>query len=330
MEYAQHAQDHPTDLLRAQMMHLVIGQTLYLGDPRATPVVVRAHAAETASFTVEITAFEDQGATWELPLWDVSEFLIAPNAKTLTVAEQDVLGRHIEALKRTIRIEPNPAHLEQTRQDVAAAQQETGAWLDRHFPALPTCSADLLNGHDPSAPWAEALESVLSSKGVLEIEQSFVAQFASNPNAGEVVKGHRIVLAEMGLCPYEGHVLRNPATFENTGARLLRRTHIVTRLAFLRVMLIRLGLTTVPLFRTIYSDRALEGPRNTGFVSATFDAEVAAALFASGQKTRVAATYWQQVPADRLFMSYYETPRLSARYQEAEAVLLFDHAAQLF
>ena len=54
----------------------------------------------------------------------------------------------------------------------------------------------------------------------------------SNPHSGEMAKGHAIVLAEMGLCPYSGKVVRDRALFAGDGAKERRRAHILLRLAF--------------------------------------------------------------------------------------------------
>lgn len=75
---------------------------------------------------------------------------------------------------------------------------------------------------------------------------------------------------------------------------------------------------------------SIEQPRNMGFVSSTFCADVASPLLVSGQKARVAAMYWQRVSADRPIMSEVETPELSRRYREAEAVLLFAPSNAVF
>jgi hypothetical protein len=162
------------------------------------------------------------------------------------------------------------------------------------------------------------------------LDKNFVQQFASNPNAGETVKGHRIVLAEMGLCPYDGPIVRDPKTFEGEWSKARRSEHILTRLAFMHAVFERFQLKAIPLFRTVYSRSTLNAPRNTGFVSSTFSQDVALSLFRSGQNTNMAAMYWQEVPVERVFMSYFETATLSEKYQEAEAVLLFDPNNRVF
>ena len=39
----------------------------------------------------------------------------------------------------------------------------------------------------------------MTEKGLWDIEEAFAEQYVRNPNSGELVKGHAIVLAELGL-----------------------------------------------------------------------------------------------------------------------------------
>jgi hypothetical protein len=330
MEYAQHDGDFAKDLSEADLAHLVTGQTLYLSDPRNTPVEVLSRDPSTASFSARVSDFEDMGAKWILPLWDVSKFLVTPGAQMLTDGERATLKGRCVALDRTMQINAGADDYDRTQAKVVELQREICGWLEDNFPKLPANPAAMTTGKQPCSQWSLALEKIMISKGLLEIDQAFAAQYASNPKAGEMIKGHQIVLAELGLTSYQGHVVRDPRTFDGEFAKPQRRAHILIRLAFMQAMLCALQMTSVPLFRTIYSNDKLDEPKNTGFVSTTFSADVASALFRTGQKTHFAATYWQRVPPDRMFMSYFETPELSRRFQEAEAVLLFDSSNRVF
>ncbi len=330
MKYVTRYSDHLSDLQPAELAHLVLGATLYFRDPRKTPVKVVEHDPQTASFTVQVGDFEDKGAEWILPLWDISKFTAPPNSRKLTRREQDVLGSNVNSLNRQMQIGCSEVHFEWSQSEISAIQKEIYKWLCSNFVNLPHDAEMLLNRNVTCDIWAAAMEQMMDSKGLLQIDRAFAAQFASNPNASEVIKGHRIVLAELGLCPYQGSILRDPKTFEGDWSKPKRRTHILTRLAFMRAMLSIFRLPTIPLFRAIYSEDTLSSASNKGFVSTTFSNDVALSLFEAGQKTRVAAMYWQEVPVERLFISYLETPILSSRYQEAEAVLLFDPSASVF
>lgn len=330
MEYSEHQGGLEATLTDAQLMHLVPGQTLYLRDPRNTPVKVRSCAPATGAFVVCVSAFEDTGAEWVLPLWDVAKFRVGKDAQQLQTHETNILVRSVAEFDRTIQIPADPDMQRATGLEISGRQNDIAAALDQNFPDLPSNITAFTSGKKPCDQWGAALQSILITRGVLDLDREFARQYASNPHAGEIIKGHRIVLAELGLVPYQGHIVRDPATFEGRWAKPHRRNHILTRLAFMRAMLSKLGLPEVPLYRTVYSDTELRQPENRGFVSSTLCREVAATLLASGQKKRVSATFWQRVDMDRVFMSYFETPQLSQKYQEAEVILLFDEANTVF
>ncbi len=284
----------------------------------------------TASFTARVSDFEDIGAEWVLPLWDVSNFRVATDAPQLSMTQIAVLKEYGEVFDLVTEIPISTEARQATEVEIAGRQNEITAALDHNFPDLPTNASALISGKVACGRWGDALDNIMTLRGLQDIDRSFAAQYASNPHAGEFIKGHRMVFAELGLVPYRGHIVRDPRTFEGPWAKSRRREHILTRLAFMRTMLSRLGLMSVPLYRTIYSDTELRAPENRGFVSTTFCGDVAASLFASGRKMRVSASYWQRVANERVFMSYFETPELSRRFQEAEAVLTFDERNPIF
>jgi len=330
MDYAQHVETLPKTLLGARFAHLVIRQTLYLNDPRRTPVAIQSIDFSTASFSMRVSDFEDVGAKWILPFWDVSKFLVAPSAKILDADQQALIEDLSKRFDQPMTIAVNTAQTARTEAEIALAQEQITTWLCQNYPSLPKDSDAILTGKMSCAQWSAARQDVLKKRGVFDVDQVFATEYASNPNAGEVIKGHRIVLAEMGLLPYRGRIVRDAKTFAGSWSRPKRQKHIVTRMAFVRAMLSLLDLAYVPLFRTIYSDHELTEPRPSGFVSTTFCPDTAASLFRAGQKMQYAATYWQRVSADRLFVSFFETPELNRHFKEAEAVILGDQSNKLF
>ncbi len=330
MKYARRNSEGPGPLRTAGIADLAIGQPLYLSDPRRTPAVVIAHHPQTAGFTVRICDFEDAGAEWEFPGWEASRFLVAIDAPQLGTKQIKTLSAEVERLNQSVHIDGGPRKRNEADAEIAATEGEVSAWLDRHGVHLSRDRQTLLSRRTPDEGWSAALMALMADRGLSEIDRTFARCFASNPHAGEMIKGHRMVLAEMGLCPYDGPVLRDPTTFSRHGTRNLRRSHLVTRLAFMRIMLRCLGLSTFPLFRTIYASATLEAPRNRGFVSTTFSRDVARALFESGPPDGSAALYRQRIGMERVFMTYLETPALSEKYKEAEAILLFDPGNPVF
>jgi hypothetical protein len=168
------------------------------------------------------------------------------------------------------------------------------------------------------------LSLFLADRGLEELERRFTATFVSNPRSGEVVKGHAIVLAELGLCPYQGEIPRDPDLFGGGWSRSLRAEHLLWRLAFTQELLLGLGANDLELYRASASDRPLRTPQPSSFVSATFSRTVAEAHFAGGPSTRAAVLFRQALPIDRVLMSFLETEAMNERFQEAEAVLICD------
>jgi hypothetical protein len=154
------------------------------------------------------------------------------------------------------------------------------------------------------------------------MEQAFAERYVSNPGAGELVKGHRIVLAELGLAPYVGKIVRDPGLFAGSWSRERRAEHILARLAFVPELFRAAGHETVTLWRGMSTEQPLEPLPPQSFVSATFSREVAKSHFAGTERSVASALYRNVVPVERLFMTYVETEAMNLQFLEAEAVLI--------
>jgi hypothetical protein len=80
----------------------------------------------------------------------------------------------------------------------------------------------------------------------------------------------------------------------------------------------------VVLYRGTATDGALQKAPAASFVSATFSREVATEHFEGGRNTKAAVLWRQEVPVNRLVMTFLETAEMNDRFKEAEAVLLGD------
>lgn len=83
--------------------------------------------------------------------------------------------------------------------------------------------------------------------------------FVSNPASGELVKGHAIVLAELGPCPYRGEIVRHPELFTGQWSKPRRAEHLVVRLAFMQELFSSWEVDTVTLY--VVPPRAARYPR---------------------------------------------------------------------
>jgi hypothetical protein len=174
------------------------------------------------------------------------------------------------------------------------------------------------------------LEAFLANRGLLELDRRFAETFVSNPGSGELVKGHAIVLAELGLCPYRGKVVRDPRLFEDPWARTSRARHLIARLAFMQELWSSWNCATATLYRGAAVDGPLPPRSSSSFVSATFSAVVAKAHFDGGPSTETGVLWRQRVSIDRLLMTFLETPAMNRRFREAEAVLIADPGNRAF
>lgn len=318
-----------TEFIAGELGYLVAGNSGRLLDTRRTPITVTDVNPDLGAFEVEIQAFEDGGARWQLSLNDVGHFQFARDASP---ASPDVLSQLEDArarFARTERIECDPAARQTTARRLADERSGVRDWLARHSPP-PVDLASLIERRTGESATIALLDSFLVERGLDELDHAFSKTFVSNPRSGELVKGHAIVLAELGLCPYYGPIVRDPELFQEPWSRARRADHIIARLAFVQELWATWKHETV----TLYRGAAVEGPlparEQASFVSATFSREVAAEHFEGGPTTQTAVMWRQRIPVGRLFMTFLETSELSGRFKEAEALLIGDPANRAF
>lgn len=305
--------------------HLVVGNRGRMLDPRRTPVRVLELRAAIGAFVIRIEAFEDEGAEWEIPFEEIGRFQFATGSATASAETCAEIRAAIALFDQPLRIEIDRECRATTLALLEERTLEAGRWLDRH-------SRFLESDHelpDPDTREADPLlfadlEAYFEQRGLVDLETAFARQFVSNPQAGELVKGHRMVIAELGLVEFEGRAQRSPDLFAGAWSGERRADHIISRLAFVRSLYRRLGRDRVVLYRGLSCPGPLPPPRNRTFVSATFSHEVARSLYDAGRETWTRVIYRQAVPVERIFMTYHETAAMNAQYREAEAVLLFD------
>lgn len=312
-----------------QLGHLVAGNHGRLLDSRRTPILVTRVIPERASFELEIRAFEDTGARWELPLEEIWRFQFArgsPVADPATVAGFEAVQ---ERFAHDTPVAADPSARASTLDLIAAERSAVRGWLQGRAPGRSELS-DLIDRREGDPAVFSLLEEYMAERGLAELEAGFSSTFVSNPASGEVVKGHAIVLAQLGLCPYGGRAVRDPELFSGGWSTQRRAQHITVRLAFVHELFSSWGHREA----TVYRGAAVEGPlpprSAASFVSATFSRAVAEDHFAGGPRTITAVLWRQVVPVARLFMTFLETRAMNRRFKEAEAVLVGDPANQAF
>jgi len=311
------------------LRHLVPGNSGRLLDARRTPITITAVHPTRGAFELEIGAFEDAGARWELPLDQVERFQFARGAQLAGAGNVAELARAVERFDRELTMDCDPAARREALMRIADEQ----AALRERLSDEAAGAVDLARCIDQRSGVERLfglLEEVMADYGVAELERRFSTTFVSNPASGEVVKGHAIVLAELGLCPFRGKVVRDPRLFDEPWTKARRAQHLVARLGFTQALWSLLGETSAVLYRGAATDGSLTEPSPSSFVSATLSREVAMAHFEGGPTTRVAVLWRQHVPVARLLMTFLETRAMNDRFREAEAVLIGDPANRAF
>lgn len=305
------------------LRHLVPRNRGRLLDPRRTPITVVEVRPDVGFVDVRIEDFEDAGATWEVPLEEVDHYQFeagAARAGDHAVAE---MRAAIERFDRPLEIEARAQDLARTEQRIEQHRAEADRWLGSSSRFLATgrpLPDPTMRRGDPLL--AADLETYLREHDLWAIESAFATRFVSNPRSGETVKGHRIVLAELGLADYGGSIVRDPATFAGDWSRDRRADHVLARLGFVRALFGRHGIDEVSLWRGVSAGSPLEARRGRTFVSASFDEVVARSLLEGGADRPVRALHHASVPVEQLFMTYHETSAMNDRFHEAEAVIL--------
>jgi hypothetical protein len=312
-----------TDFVGGSLRHLVVGRRGRLLDPRRTPVRVAALDMERGFFDVEILAFEDAGAHWLIPFESVRQYQFEPGPDA-SDEMVDVMRARIAVLDRPLVVAADPEAREVSLHRLAEQRTHARAWLDRA--GLTRLDLDPLVHTRSGDPDVYAvLDGYLRDRGVADIEAQFVETFVSNPRSGEVVKGHAITLAELGLCRFAGTAVRDTALFRGRWSKQRRALHLVSRMAFVQALFERAEPTSAPLFRGLnVATGSLPAPQPSSFVSASFSMDVAMAHFRAGAATSTAALFRQPLPHDRLVMTFVETEPMNRNYREAEAVLIGD------
>lgn len=197
----------PEDIRPARLPDLVEGNVFWMCDPRRTPVRLCAVKTERADIIVEVLAFEDAGAKWCFPFWEIDKSLTKPGGPQASRVQIDLLQSRIARIQtpETCQIEPGA-----TRRSHASIARRACAILNVPQTELPSAAGSgVAVWQDKSAVLSRLRAQIFTKAKIADIDQVFLRHWISNPNAGEFIKAHRIVLAELGLCPFEGHVLRD-------------------------------------------------------------------------------------------------------------------------
>lgn len=313
-----------------EFAHLVPGNPGRMLDPRRTPVTITALGLERGYFVLRVDAFEDAGAVWECPFETVEHYQFAQTSARVEPTMIATFRATAERLSQALEIACDPAATAATDARLREEEDVARRWLLENSAHVRSEEVLDFKSRRGSAVLAADLDRFLDERGLGEMDRQFATRWVSSPRSGEMIKGHRVVLAEMGLVPFAGTVIRDPRLFDPPWDREQRRRHIQARLGFLRALFAIHGLATVPLFRGMCCREVPVPPRNESFVAASFSVEVALSCTGQREDTSIGVLYRQPVPIPRLFMTYLETAAMNRQFCEAEAVLLWDGSNPFF
>jgi hypothetical protein len=318
-----------SDFSPGEIRFLVVGNKGRLLDARRTPVEVTAINPDEATFEVEIQAFEDRGARWWVPFEDVGRYQFALGAQTAPVSTVVSYEQAAQRFARPLVVEAGAHARKDSAERLEGERAQAARWLAVNSSEDLELSRHVIS-REKAPQLAGLLCTYLSERNLFDMDASFSAAFVSNPNAGELVKGHAIVLAELGLCRYEGRAVRSPALFTGGWSREHRAEHLLARMGFTQALWARIDVSEAPLYRAFASEHHAPERAPSSFISATLSLDVAIDHFRGGSGTRMAAIYRQAMPLTRVFMTFMETEALSRRFKEAEAILIGDPANPMF
>jgi hypothetical protein len=314
------AAEPESSFIAGELELAVVGNRGRLLDARRTPLSLTGVDLKRAEIEVRIEAFEDVGARWRLPAWEITRLQFATDSARVSAADAAALRQAVETFNRPLVVETD-------RQTASEAWRRVAQQRERIRPVLAERNLHIdleacVERREGHVGLQAELDTYLDAQGLLDMDQRFCATMVSNPQSGELIKGHAIVLAELGLCRFDGTVVRDPRLFDGSWSRESRARHLVARMAFAQELWASVIGQPLILYRAAATATPLNEARPASFVSCTFSEQVADAHFAGGPTTPYAVKWRQAVNPMRLLMTFLETAAFNRQFKEAEAVLL--------
>lgn len=326
----QHRETPPSDegYQPGELRFLVEGNSCRLLDGRRTPGRIEAYDPRSAMFTWRITAFEDEGKSWEVPAEEIRRFQFPEQVQKFTDPVYREIQERVAALNKFLNLSPEPEEKARTEQALRQETEAVSGWLEKHskfFSEQDSLDWEALTG---PASLCDDMDVFMKEQGLIDLERETSRKMVLNPHWWEWIKGMKIVLAEMGLAPYAGKIPRKADIFKGAGRKQLRRTYLVKRLGFLRAVFQKSGCSEIVLYRGMSAESGWKEHRPRTFVSFTFSEKVARDFADLSRQSRFKHAYIlkRTFPVQSLLMTYLETAAMNAQYQEAEAIILGDEA----
>ncbi len=310
-----------------KLAYLVPGNRCRLLDGRRTPGVIESIDDAAGFFRWRITAFEDEGRSWDVPLEKITRYQFERSSDRNEPERVRALREIADRLSEPLTIQPTSIAREAIAREIQQAEDVANRWFETESSFFASNRPLDLTVRDGPEELANDLQRYLKaqSEALLRIETKTAEAMVLNPNSGEWIKGMLIVMAESGLVAYSGTIIRTRDLFDEIGAKHLRRAYLVHRLGFVRAAFRRAGHSDVVVYRGMISESHWLEPARS-IVSCTFSLRVARSFAGFDRSSRFKTSYLMKltVPIERLWMTFCETEQLNGRYREAEALVLND------
>ncbi|HEY2476369.1 MAG TPA: hypothetical protein VGI19_16420 [Candidatus Cybelea sp.] len=302
---------------------LCVGNQCRLMDARRTPGVIESVSPE-GFFRWRISAFEDKGEYWDVPLEHVSRYQFALDASELPADRIKIIEAQIKALNRPLWIPIQPQRRSETESQISQVEKSVLGWLSRNSGSIPSkISLDALFSEQTQVI-ADALTHYMESSGLGQQEKLTSKIYVLNPYSGEWIKGLQIACAELGLKEFKGTIPRTTDIFSGPGNKQLRQKYIIHRLAFVRAVFKLLGYREVILFRGMAAEGNWQVHSRRFFSSWTFSKEVAEAFVSCNEHAKHSYLLKRTFPIEKVFLTCVETAAMNRQYREHEAVVIHD------
>ena len=306
--------------ISAEIKHLVKGNKGRMLDGRRTPGYIEDYFPTTAMFRWRITAFEDNGNCWDLPAESIIQFQLTPDSATLSVDTVAEIKNRIKHFSQIIDIHSPLQH-----EGLNASQAAATSWLSAHADKKHLTSSIDLSSRHGSKYAASLLSSYMQQLGFLHLEDRTAQEIVLNPNS-EWMKHIRIALAELGVVPYHGTIIRDEMLLALSGGLDQLKNYLFARLGFVRALFSMLGMKEIIVYRGMASEGEWLINYQKSLTSWTFSQEVAFAFadFAADHSFKNGYIFKRTLPISSVFMTYIETTAMNQQYKEAEAILFYN------
>jgi hypothetical protein len=312
---------------KGELKYIVVGNECRLLDRRRTPGIVRSIDIEGGFFRWEITDFEDMGKYWDVPLEDVVRFQFKIGSEYLDSITVTKLQEKIVTVDKISNVAPSISDSELCSKLIGECVSKVSSWLDLHSQYFSKGhKLDFTNKFGPESLRDDFMR-YLKSVDLWEVEKLVSEVQVMNPQSGDTIKALQIVMAEMGVKPYQGKWVRSPSAFEGLCSKDKLKTYIEHRIGFIRAFYAKIGLQQVTLYRGMSTEWAWQPDTKDSYrfwSSWTFSYDVAKDFsdLSPGNKHQNSYLIKRAIPVEKLFMTYLETESMNKQYIEAEAIVL--------